>query len=700
MNKITDFPPLLRRIAAIIAVFLSITSLGYAQDSTGKYTFRVLLRDKGAGTFAPSSALYRQTEALHTTRCIERRKKVMPANALFTIADAPVFQPYIDSVKKFGAQVLLTLRWNNYLVVKCDSTTASAISTLPFVEAVHRTASKLTRMTASTPATPWIVAGKDGSTTPSILRAVGCGAFRYGPSLNQAAMLGIPELHAMGITGDSALIGFLDSGFRWKVHNATKNANVIAEHDFIFGDGVTANEEPDISSQDEHGSICFSTVSGYQQDSLIGIAPNASFVLAKTEDIPTESHIEEDNYAAGLEWEESLGVDVTSSSLGYSVFNQPDEDNYSYGELNGHTTIVANAVNKAVMRGVTCITAAGNEGPRAQTLISPADADSSIAVAGLQPDGNTTAGFSSRGPNGGGKIKPDIAAQAVNVVCIVHYAESGLRGAGGTSLATPLIAGSAGLIMSVFPEITPYQLRTALFATGSQGNAKDDTLGYGKANIPAAMLRIGTIVSRGYATYPVGEFQRFCFYIRTKFQTVQPRIVFYPDGSIIPQYFILTPTDAPYQFIADIPRSAFAGNGKGRFFVEVTTSGDRRTMPYFAGTDETTLDVAFGDKITSCGINENTLPLSPNILNSVDVTPNVVDAGRETVSVTIPLESETPFTVEAYNSAGMRVWGVNVPAPHAGVTTCYIPSAQLAVGFYFVHVRAGNKTMLGVLVRM
>ncbi len=698
MNKITDFSALFRRASFALAAFLLAAMNLSAQASDSLRTYRVVFRDKGPEKFVPDSKIYRKTVALHNVQCIERRKKILPADNIFSLSDAPIFQPYLDSLTKHGSVILLTLRWNNYAVIRCDSLVASTISKFSFVKLLQRTGSKLTLMSAKSSASPWIIQSKDSGISPKILEQSGCGSFRYGPSLNQAAMLGIPELHSMGITGQGALIGFLDSGFRWKVNSATQHANIIATYDFIHNDSIVSNEDNDVASQDDHGSMVLSTVAGFEQDSLIGIAPFASFLLAKTEDIPTETRIEEDNYAAAIEWAESQGVDITSSSLGYLTFNEPDE-NYTFQDLNGHSTITADIVNKAVARGVICITAAGNNGPLAETIISPADADSVITVGGLMPDGNTPAAFSSRGPNSRGVIKPDIAAQAVSVYGAIHYQENGLRNGSGTSFATPLIAGCAGLIKSVFPEITPHQLREALYSSASQSSAKDDTLGFGRANIPEAMLKIGTIISPGYATYPIDNVQRFCFYIRSPYSTLQPRLAWFPNGSILPHYYPLKATEQQWQFVGDIPKTDFGVDGDGRFYLEVSTSGDRRTMPYFFDNNEKTLSLAFGERNISCGIDEKTLPLNPNIMTNVEVMPNLADASREQVAITIPLDIETSFEVELYNTTGQRVWSNSVHSPHAGITTCQIPVRYLAVGYYFVAVRANGRVMTAVLVR-
>jgi hypothetical protein len=41
--------------------------------------------------------------------------------------------------------------------------------------------------------------------------------------------------------------------------------------------------------------------------------------LAKTENTDSETPVEEDNWIAALEWADSIGVDVTSTSLVYYI---------------------------------------------------------------------------------------------------------------------------------------------------------------------------------------------------------------------------------------------------------------------------------------------------------------------------------------------------------------------------------------------
>ena len=84
--------------------------------------------------------------------------------------------------------------------------------------------------------------------------------------------------------------------------------------------------------------------------------------------------------------DEAFGVDITTSSLGYFYFDSTDQ-NYTYDDLNGNTTISARAINKAVSKGVICFSAAGNSGPSPMTMVTPADADSCVAVAAVMLTG-------------------------------------------------------------------------------------------------------------------------------------------------------------------------------------------------------------------------------------------------------------------------------------------------------------------------
>jgi hypothetical protein len=59
--------------------------------------------------------------------------------------------------------------------------------------------------------------------------------------------------------------------------------------------------------------------------------------------------------------------------------------------------------------------------------------------------------------------------------------------ADGTSLATPLAAGVAALVISAHPELTPMQVREALIKTADRANTPDNTFGHGMIDALAAV---------------------------------------------------------------------------------------------------------------------------------------------------------------------------------------------------------------------
>ena len=106
---------------------------------------------------------------------------------------------------------------------------------------------------------------------------------------------------------------------------------------------------------------------------LYGPACKASFVLAKTEDTRWEKPVEEDDWVAGLEWADSIGAEVASSSLAYMTWDTGG--GYTYEDMDGNTAVTTQAADMAASRGIVVCNAMGNEGPSYRTLDAPADAD-------------------------------------------------------------------------------------------------------------------------------------------------------------------------------------------------------------------------------------------------------------------------------------------------------------------------------------
>jgi len=281
----------------------------------------------------------------------------------------------------------------------------------------------------------------------------------------------------------------MDTGFR-QSHEAFQNiinsGRLLAQYDFINNDDNTDYDPgQDSSNQPNHGTVTWSTLGGESDGNLYGPAYMADFILSKTEDVTSETHIEEDNWAAGAEWADSIGASVISASLGYRWFDAGQGD-YQYEDLDGNTTIVTIAADLAAYNGIAVATAMGNEGNTSGSLLAPADGDSVISCGAVDPYGYI-AGFSSFGPTFDGRTKPEICAQGVFTVCADPGDMNGYTTSGGTSLSTPLIGGSCGVLLSAHPNWTPMMVREALMMTGRNVDSPANDYGWGIADLGRAI---------------------------------------------------------------------------------------------------------------------------------------------------------------------------------------------------------------------
>ena len=307
----------------------------------------------------------------------------------------------------------------------------------------------------------------------------------YGGAYRQVGMMGVPELHAAGLTGSGVIVCLLDIGFR-KTHEAFRTAHVIAERDFVMKDGdVQRNPANPLDYSDAHGTACWSLLGGYRPGTLVGPAFGADFILGRTEDERSETPVEEDYWAAGIEWAEGLGADVVSSSLGYI-------DWYRFADMDGRTAVTTKAANRATALGVVVVNAAGNERAKAWGhIIAPADGLDVIAVGAVDAMGRIST-FSSPGPTADGRIKPEVCAMGVKNFVALSGLTSGdgsYSMGNGTSYATPLTAGVVALLLEAHPNWTVAQVREALMSTAANAATPDNDYGWGLVNAPAAVRK-------------------------------------------------------------------------------------------------------------------------------------------------------------------------------------------------------------------
>lgn len=298
------------------------------------------------------------------------------------------------------------------------------------------------------------------------------------PDLWALDITGITYAHSFGYTGNGVTIGVIDSGFNTE-HEAFDGIQVVAERDFLQEDDDVADGPGDPAGQDHHGTQVLALLAGNQGDTFRGATPHARYVLAKTQTLHGDD-ADEDHFVAAVEWMAAQGVDVITTSVGFTDKDWPDN-------LDGKTTAATKVAGTAATHGIVFVAAAGNFGPESATLAAPADHERVIAVGAVEPT-LEIAGFSSRGPTADGRIKPDLVAPGAWLWSVNPSTASEYIPVFGTSHATPLVAGAAALLVQARMEkAVVFDVRLVLRMTASHAAQPDPTHGWGLLNLQAAL---------------------------------------------------------------------------------------------------------------------------------------------------------------------------------------------------------------------
>jgi hypothetical protein len=304
----------------------------------------------------------------------------------------------------------------------------------------------------------------------------------YGNSWLQNALENFIPAHEAGYSGAGVFVGQLDNGWNNLGHRCFNTLEVVAQWDFVHGDSIASGDP----GGGTHGTRTLSCFAGYDPGYFIGTAHGVHVALAETESDQYELPIEEDNWAAGIEWLDSLGVVIATSSVSYGTL-------HSYWELDGNTTVITIAADNAVARGIVVLNSAGNHGGwgyPGEKMSPPADGDSVLAIGAVQGD-STRASFSSIGPTYDGRIKPDLMALGTSVLVASPGDTINYTYGSGTSFSTPLTAGACALLLEANPSLTPMQVHELLKASATQATNPDTLNGWGIYNVWQAIQVAG-----------------------------------------------------------------------------------------------------------------------------------------------------------------------------------------------------------------
>lgn len=418
----------------------------FTPEDTLKY--RISLKDKAATDYS-----LQKPEMYLSKKSIERRKR---QGLEIDSTDLPVCKKYVDAIRKKGVHVLVTGKWDNFVTVSCnDSMLIAEIAGLPFVRSTERV---------------WRGVAKRASERDSLINKPLRTDSLYGPAITQIKMSHADRLHEAGFKGQGMTIAVIDAGF----HNvdkieAMKNINILGTRDFV-------NPEADIYAESSHGMSVLSCMAMNQPNVMIGTAPEASYWLLRSEDEYSENLVEQDYWAAAIEFADSVGVDLVNTSLGYYSFDDPTK-NYRYRDLNGHYALMSREAAKAADKGIVVVCSAGNSGSGSWKKITPpGDAENVITVGAVNKYG-VLAPFSSVGNTADGRVKPDVVA--VGLGSDVMGTDGNLRHANGTSFSSPIMCRMVACLWQACPELTAKEIIELVRRSGDRAVFPDNIYGYG-----------------------------------------------------------------------------------------------------------------------------------------------------------------------------------------------------------------------------
>jgi serine protease AprX len=453
-------------------------ALTQVQEGDQLYVW-VYFTDKGSHEALRSSVPL----SVVSERSIRRRLKVRPADQVVDYTDLAVEQAYVDEIAARVLRVRQRSKWFNAASVVATKSQILDLESLPFVsqmELLYR--ARTTRELEQENPDPPVEQPGEGLN--------GIYDLNYGTSLNQNQQINVVAVHNTGNYAQGVIVGVFDNGFRLLTHQAfdTLRPRIIATYDYVDHKVSVVPNNPS-TSFGAHGVNTLSTIAGYRDGQLIGPAWGATIILARTENDSSETPVEEDNWAAAIEWADSIGVEVTSTSLGYTTYDPP-YTSWTWQDMNGNTTVITRAADMAVARGIVVCNSAGNDGYNAShnTLGAPADGDSVLAIGAVTSSGTITS-FSSCGPTTSipPRIKPDVLAQGSGVKVASATNPSTYTTSSGTSFSCPLSAGVAALIVKARPNATPVQIANAMRMTASRASSPDNQYGWGILNALAAI---------------------------------------------------------------------------------------------------------------------------------------------------------------------------------------------------------------------
>lgn len=556
MNKLLCLP-------ALFCIFSVSVVPCMAQVRVAPDRYRIEFTDKAHNMYAID-----RPDCFLSERALQRRNK---QGVKITQADLPVSRHYTDSLSKMGIEVLNTSRWFNSAVIRCTAADIERLQNTDFIK--HVTA--VQRETVGDTATmtehyigellfPFIRNSDEKFKT-----LYAASPEYYGYATVQTGMMNGQILHNNGFRGKGMLIAVLDGGF-YKIEELSGFETLLKEGRLLSVKNFTAGHNDNSS----HGSNVLSIMASDLPGKMVGSAPDAGYILLHSEETGREYVVEEDNWIAAVEYADSTGADIITSSLGYSVFDDKSQ-NHTYLDLDGRTR-ASFAASMAAARGMVVCVSAGNEGGKPWKYISiPADADSIVAIGAVDRQ-RQYASFSSTGPTADGRIKPDLTAMGKGTA--YQNSRGQIETGNGTSYSTPLLAGLIACAWQAYPDKSNMEIIEMVKQSADHHVHPDTLYGYGIPDF-SKVLPPGSRYSIPHEAYKTSVFSDPSTDAFTLFLSPAAHGRIHIRISTISGYQIFSHTGYMSGYNAyELPVGESTGFTAGMYIVEVQTAAGKSTV--------------------------------------------------------------------------------------------------------------------------
>ncbi|VBB44685.1 Peptidase S8 and S53 subtilisin kexin sedolisin [uncultured Paludibacter sp.] len=454
------------------AIFLIVFLSCFLYTKAVGYYFYIQFKDKNGTPYTLNNP-----SAYLTQRALDRR-------TFFDVAidstDLPVNQSYVAQIQALNLTIHCRTKWMNGITVTTgDSSLIIPVQNLSFV--------KFVQYTGKTNASGSLISRRkliqETATTD------------YGAAATQINQLNGAILHDNGYRGQGIHIAVIDAGF----NNANTNPGFdsLRSEGRLLGVKNFVNPSVSVYAENAHGSNVLSTMAGNIPNTYVGTAPKASYWLLQSEANNTETLAEPDFWISAIEFADSVGVDLSTTSLGYTVFDDSTM-NFTYADMNGKTARASIAATMAAQKGIMVLNSAGNSGNSSWHYIGvPADADKIITVGAVTNTGIPST-FSSYGPTSDGRIKPELCAMGTSSALIdingtVSYGN-------GTSYSCPILGGMTACFLQAAknkqPTLSLAEIRDILYQSANYYSAPTSQMGYGIPNFQTAYNQLTSLATK------------------------------------------------------------------------------------------------------------------------------------------------------------------------------------------------------------